>query len=117
MKGTNNLGYDSIEDIAHGIHENLQQLKIKMPSTKVLLLGLLPKAEPQSTKAKQLNVLLKKLAFEKIVYWLDMWSAFETKEGKKRDELYVDGTHLNPLGYEVWHKTMEPMLTKLDPAH
>ena len=88
-----------------------------MPSTKVLLLGLLPKAEPQSTKAKQLNPLLKNLTDNKTVYWLDMWSAFVTKDGKKRTELYVDGTHLNPSGYEVWHKTMEPMLFKLLGGH
>ena len=88
-----------------------------MPATKVLLLALLPKAEPASTLAKNLNVLLKKFVDEKTVYWLDMWSAFTTSDGKKRTELYVDGTHLNPSGYEVWHKTMEPMLTKLDPAH
>ena len=112
------MGSNTIEDIAHGVHAILQQLAVKMPVTKVILLGVLPRNEPLGTKAKQLNVLLKKLADEKTVYWLDMWSAFETPEGKQKTELYVaDHLHLNAAGYEVWAHTMEPLLNKLDPVH
>ena len=91
---------------------------MKMPMTKVILLAVLPRAEPDGTKAKQLNVLLKKLSDEKTVFWLDMWTEFESSDGKMKNEFYLpDHLHLNPSGYDVWQKTMEPLLNKFVPAH
>ena len=114
MKGTNNLGSNTIEDIAHGVKELLEELAEKMRATKMLMLGVLPRNGPLGAKPKQLNVLLKKMANAKTVYWLDMWSAFETPEGKQRTELYMgDLIHLNGAGYEAWHNTMDPILTQL----
>ena len=112
MKGTNNLWLNTIEDITRGVKEILHQLSLKMPSSKVILLGVLPQASLK--KAKQLNVLLKELSDEKTIFWLDMWKEFTNNEGKQRNDLYlVDRLHLNYLGYEVWQKTMEPLLSKL----
>ena len=118
MIGINNVHYNTIEDIAQGIHTILKQLAVKMPETKVLLLALLPRSGPIGGRAKQLNVLIKKFADDKTVHWLDMWSAFESADGQQKTELYVaDHLHLNPSGYEVWHKTMDSTLNKLIPAH
>ena len=86
--------------------------------SKVILLGVLPRDEPLGTKGKQLNVLLKKLADDKTVHWLDMWSEYTTPEGKQRYELYwPDHLHMDAggHGYGVWQKTMEPLLKKIVP--
>ena len=90
-----------------------------MPETKVVLLGVLPRPEPWGSKVKKLNVLLKKLSDEKRVYWLDMWLAFESADGKQKTELFVpaDHVHLVAAGYEVWAKTMDPLLKKLYPSY
>ena len=86
----------------------------KMPETKLILLGVLPRAEPLGAKCKQLNTLIKKLDNQKSVYFLDMWLAFEDESGKQKTDLYVgDKLHLNDKGYEVWQQTMEPLLKKL----
>jgi len=115
MIGTNNLGGNTVEDIAHGIKEILAQLEAKMPSTKIILLGVLPRDEPLGAKAKQLNALIAKYADDSKVFWCDMWSAFESADGKQMTELYVsDHLHLDAAGYAAWQKTMEPLLTKLD---
>lgn len=88
-----------------------------MPSTKIILLGVLPRAEPWGTKVKQLNVLYEKLANNKTVYWLDMWSAFADADGKEKPGLFKSDTvHLVEKGYEVWQHTLEPLLKKLDPS-
>ena len=110
---------NTIEDITRGVSEIVLQLRHKMPESKVILLGILPKNhERYGEKPKQLNVLLKKLADGNNVYWLDMWDAFETKEGKQKTELFVaDRVHLLEAGYEVWAKTMEPLLNQLLLAH
>ncbi|CAG2178877.1 unnamed protein product [Oppiella nova] len=116
MIGTNNAGGNTVEDIAHGVNETVKELLGKMPNTKVILLGVLPRAEPLGAKVKQVNELIAKLNNDKNVFFLDMWSAYET-DGKQHTELYVsDKLHLNEKGYEVWQQTMEPLLKKLDPT-
>ena len=90
-----------------------------MPSSKIILLGVLPRnPDDLRKKAKDLNVLLKHLSDEKTIFWLDMWKEFGDSEGKPRNDLFLeDHLHPNYAGYDVWQKTMEPLLNKLDPAH
>ncbi|CAG2113048.1 unnamed protein product, partial [Medioppia subpectinata] len=116
MIGTNNIWHnnDTAVDITHGIVEIINELLIKMPTTKILLLGNLP--APWPDQCKQLNSLLAKLANNKNVFFLDMWSAFVDKTGKQKSELFAsDGVHPNPSGFEVWYQTMDPFLRKLYP--
>ncbi|CAG2112169.1 unnamed protein product, partial [Medioppia subpectinata] len=114
MIGTNNVWHnnDTAEDVKHGIDAIMKELLTKMPTTKILLLGNLP--APWPDQCKQLNALLEKLANNKSVFFLDMWSAFVDKTGRQNADLFVsDGIHPNESGYEVWHKTMDPLLRKL----
>ena len=109
------MASDYIENIARGIKEILEKLAGIMPASKFLLLGVLPRSGSLSNKAKKLNLVLKQMADEKIVFWLDMWSTFESPEGEQHKELYMpDLVHLSRAGYDAWQKTMEPILTKLD---
>ncbi|CAG2111127.1 unnamed protein product [Medioppia subpectinata] len=114
MIGTNNAASNTVEDIAHGVEETVKELLVKMPETKLILLGVFPRAEPLGAKVKQVNTIIKKLNNDKNVFWLDMWSAYESADGHQKTELYVsDKLHLNEKGYEVWQQTMEPLLKKL----
>ncbi|CAG2176473.1 unnamed protein product [Oppiella nova] len=117
MIGTNNAGANTVEDIAHGVNETVKQLLGKMPNTKIILLGILPRPEPLGAKVKQVNELIAKLNNDKNVFFLDMWSAYE-KDGKQNTDLYLSDNilHLNERGFEVWQQIMEPLLKKLDPT-
>ncbi|XP_054157128.1 platelet-activating factor acetylhydrolase IB subunit alpha2-like [Oppia nitens] len=114
MIGTNNIASNTIEDIAHGVNETVRELLGKMPETKLILLGVLPRAEPLGTKCKQLNTLIKKLDNQKNVFWHDMWLDFESADGKQKTDLYVsDKLHLNEKGYQVWQQSTEALISKL----
>ena len=111
------MGGNTIEDIARGVKEILTELEVKMPTTKIILLGVFPRGGSLGTKAKQLNVLLEKFGDNKNVFWLDMWNAFASNDGKLKPGLYTpDNLHLIEGGYQVWQQTMEPLLKKLDPS-
>ena len=119
MIGTNNLKENENQnypapDIARGVQEILHQLSVRLPSTKVILLGILPRPSPYGAKAQKVNDLLSKMANGKTIFWLDMKSAFAGADGKQKNELFMgDRVHILASGYEVWHKTMEPLLVKL----
>ncbi|CAG2118040.1 unnamed protein product, partial [Medioppia subpectinata] len=116
MIGANNIWHnnDTAVDITHGIVEIMTELLTKMPATKILLLGDLP--SPWPDQSKELNALLAKLANNKNVFFLDMWSAFVDETGKQIPDLFLpDGVHPNEFGYEVWYNTMNPFLRKLYP--
>jgi len=84
-----------------------------MPSTKVLLLGILPRAGNLETEVQAINALISKFADDKKVWYLDMSSHFQDSPGKEKPGLYVDTVHLTKAGYQVWYETMEPLLKKL----
>jgi lysophospholipase L1-like esterase len=112
--GTNNLYANTPEDIAHGIKEIIRQLLVKMPSTKILLLGVLPRAGDIEKKVQDINTLISKYNDDKHVFYLDMSDKFQDSPGKEKAGLFYDTVHLTKEGYQVWYETMEPLLKKLD---
>jgi lysophospholipase L1-like esterase len=101
------------EDIAHGIKEIINQLLVKMPSTKILLLGIIPRVGNAETKLKAVNNIISKYNDDKQVFYLDMTDKFEDSPGNEKAGLYVDTVHLTKEGYQVWYETMEPIFKKL----
>ena len=55
MIGTNPIGVDPPEDVAEGVKAIVEKLRAKLPQTKVLLLGLLPRGETQEDRFRQLT--------------------------------------------------------------
>lgn len=117
--GTNNL-YDDFNsgneaEIAEGITTVVKTLRTKLPNTKVLLLGLLPRQnEWFSNRIKKVNDVISKLDDGKSVRYLDMSPQFQTEIGKVKKELYVgDQLHLAKPGYEVWATTMQPLFDEM----
>jgi lysophospholipase L1-like esterase len=85
-----------------------------MPSTKILLLGILPRAGDLETKVQDINTIISKYNDDKHVFYLDMSDKFQDSPGKEKAGLYTDTVHLTKEGYQVWYETMEPLLKKLD---
>jgi lysophospholipase L1-like esterase len=111
--GTNNLSENTEEDIAHGIKEIIRQLLVKMPSTKILLLGILPRIGTLETRVQTINILISKYDDNKQVFYLDMSDKFQDSPGKEKAGLFTDTVHLTKEGYQVWYETMEPLFKKL----
>jgi lysophospholipase L1-like esterase len=64
----------------------------------------------------QANELLKKyIATQQNLHFIDLWRAMLTKNGKPREELWVeDRIHPNHDGYLVRVRIMRPLLGKPD---
>lgn len=113
LYGDNNSGSD--EEIAQGITQIVQTLRLKLPQTKVLLLGVLPRQNDYfSNRAKNINAIIAKLDDGKIVRFLDMSARFQTDVGKVVPELYVgDQLHLAKPGYQMWADAMKPLFDQM----
>ncbi|BCM94419.1 hypothetical protein IAD21_06326 [Abditibacteriota bacterium] len=109
LYGDNNSGSD--EEIAAGITKIVQTIREKLPQTRVLLLGILPRQNDYfSNRAKNINALISKLDDGRTVRFLDMSDKFQTEIGKVKPELYVpDQLDLAKPGYQVWADTMQPL--------
>jgi beta-glucosidase len=114
MIGTTNLPFSSAKDIAKGIKTIVDLLLEKMPHTKVLLLGVLPRQDKDyKDKIKELNSDLSTFDNGKNIRFLDMTSHF-SDAGHINKEMYnTDGFHLSKGGYIAWAETMDPLLHKM----
>lgn len=117
--GTNNLYDDanggSDEEIATGITTVVGLLRHKLPRTRILLLGLLPRQnEWFCGRVARINAIIAKLDDGAHVRYLDMGARFASAPGKVIPELYnQDLLHLAPKGYRVWADTMQPLFDEL----
>lgn len=117
--GTNNLYEDfnagTDMEIADGIRTIVGILREKLPNTKILLLGLLPRQNTNFTnRTLRINSMIKTLDDGQGVRFLDMSDKFQTEIGKVKPELYVpDQLHLAKPGYELWAATMMPVLQEM----
>ncbi|MDR1497957.1 MAG: GDSL-type esterase/lipase family protein [Puniceicoccales bacterium] len=118
--GYNNItatynGKSTPRETAEGIKAVVTRIKKIYPSTKILVLHVLPAANLTEVKRiKEINALLPSLLrSERNVTLLDLTSSFADKKGKILPALSGDGIHLNKKGYEVWATKMEPVLKKL----
>lgn len=117
--GTNNLYDDhnsgSDEEITRGVEAIVKKLREKLPNTRILLCGILPRQNTFFTnRILKINPMLEKLADGKTVRFLDMTEKFETAPGKVIPELFVpDQLHLAAKGYEVWADALEPLFSEM----
>lgn len=115
MIGTNNSNGEDYTpaQIVDGVTAIVQRLRGKLPQTKVLLLGIFPRGEnfnPQRGKILQVNQVLRKLADEQHVFWIDFGHSFLQQDGLIPHTLMPDYLHLTQRGYEIWAEAIEPRL-------
>lgn len=117
MIGTNNSGSNSSKEIADGVKVIVQQLRKKLPETKVLVLGVFPRGANNADKRRQVNeganALFKKLADGKAVHYLDIGPEFLGKDGTLTREIMPDLLHLSEKGYTIWAESIEAKLKEL----
>lgn len=119
MIGTNNTGHrnDPPEAIAAGIQKIIGIIHEKSPATKVLLLGIFPRAAKATDKPRvnndKTNELLAKLADGDKVTFLNINEKFLAADGELTKEVMPDLLHPKEKGYAIWAEAMEPAVKKL----
>lgn len=111
--GTNNSGMNTAEEMAIGVTAVVTKLKEMLPTTKILLLGILPKRDAPVEKMATANKIIAKLDDGKMVRFLNFGTNFLDQDGKILDGLLSDAVHLTPKGYEIWGEKMAPLLTEM----
>ena len=118
MIGTNNLGNNTVEQIAEGITAIVHEIHKQQPQTKVLLLGIFPRSQkasdPIRDKIKDINKIIAKLDDGgKTVRYLDIGDKFLDKSGNLPKEIMPDYLHLSKAGYKIWAEAIQPTVDEL----
>ena len=100
--GTND--YDAAPDVAAGIKTIISDIHGRLPGTKILLLGILPRNERPGSRAKydQVNKLISHFADKRKVAYLDIGPKFLAPGGILRKDLMPDFLHPSEEGYRIW---------------
>ena len=96
--GTNNV-WDKPEDVAKGIKAIIDSLQRQSPGTKILLLGLFPRASDNPKQNARVNEIISKFGDEKRIFYRDYSAIWVDKDGKVRKDLMPDSLHPNQKGY------------------
>lgn len=131
MIGTNNTGHQgrpqkelngatyecSAGQTAEGVKAIVEKLKYKCPGTKILLLAIFPRGATPDDKFRQqneqTNAIIKKLADEKRVFWMDINAKFLGPDGTLSKDIMPDLLHPNEKGYEIWTEAIEGKVKEL----
>lgn len=117
--GTNNTSSrnESGEDTAAGIQAIVARLRGRIPTARILLLGILPRSDtpddPLRQRNAEVNRRLSSLADGDTIVFLDLGRHFLDGDGHLLRRLMPDGLHPNEEGYQVWAEAMEATLQTL----
>jgi lysophospholipase L1-like esterase len=119
MFGTNNTGH-RLEEPAltvAGIARDIDELKKRLPRTRILLLAVFPREEKADGALRkindEINRMLARLADGKQVFFLNINHAFLQPDGTLSKDIMPDLLHPNARGYQLWADAMQPELERL----
>ena len=120
MIGTNNTGQNHDSDpaeTAEGVSTIVQQLLVKSPSCKVLLLAIFPRGatadNPLRKRNSEINTLIASLDENERVEFLNINQVFLDEEGNLPKEIMPDLLHPNLKGYQLWADAIEAPIKRL----
>ncbi|MCU6498615.1 GDSL-type esterase/lipase family protein [Rugamonas sp. A1-17] len=119
MFGTNNTGHrhEDPKLTAAGIRRDIDELRHRLPDTKILLLAIFPRGEKPDDELRQLNEkvngIIAGFADNQHIYFLNINQAFLAPDGTLSRDIMPDLLHPNEKGYEIWAKAMAPTLKRL----
>ena len=102
-------------EVADGVRAVAQAFRSKLPSTRVIVLGILPvKDQAKWAKCRETNRILASYSYPKDeVVFMNLEDRFLNTEGTIKPELFTDGTHLTPAGYEAMAHALVPHIERL----
>ncbi len=119
MIGTNNIGHSSSnpQQTADGVKAIVSTLRAKIPSAKILLLGIFPRDEkpdgPLRKQVAEATALFKDAADGEHVHFLDVGAKFLNEDGTAPKDVMPDSLHLSPKGYDIWAAAIAPKIQEL----
>ncbi len=119
MIGTNNTGdrNDDPAATAAGVKAIIDELHKRLPKTKVLLLAVFPRDEQPSALLRRLNesvnAIIANYADGRRVFFANINAELLNADGTLSREVMPDLLHPQEKGYEIWSRSMAPILNKL----
>lgn len=119
MFGTNNTGHRMEDPVttAAGVKRNIDELRRRLPATRILLLAIFPRGKRADDPMRQLNgrinQILASFADGKHVFFQDINPAMLEADGTLSKSIMPDLLHPNEKGYQIWAKAMNPHLHRL----
>jgi lysophospholipase L1-like esterase len=116
MIGQNNGGRNTAEEIGAGVTAVVQQIRAKLPTTKILLLAIFPRrAKPtqERTVLAKASRIAAQLADNHTIFYLDINQIFLRPDGSIPAELMPDFEHPSAKGYRLWAEAIEPTVAAL----
>ncbi|WP_376091486.1 GDSL-type esterase/lipase family protein [Roseomonas sp. CCTCC AB2023176] len=116
--GTNNAAFaDRAEDTALGVAEVIRAIRARSPTTKILLVGLLPRGADGTDAARQMNrrvnALIARCADNVSVFWTDPGPMLTDPSGRLSEQMSYDRLHLTMVGYAILAAGLEPSIRAL----
>jgi lysophospholipase L1-like esterase len=119
MIGTNNSGdrQDDPKATAGGVKAIVNELRRRLPDTKVLLLAIFPREEQPSAYLRRLNTRVNEIiagfADGRNVFFADINSALMNADGTLSRDVMPDLLHLSEQGYGIWADAIRPEIEQL----
>jgi lysophospholipase L1-like esterase len=112
--GTNDIGHGrSVEDAAEGVRAVLIKLRVREPTTRILLLGLWPRgatpSDPFRKKVEAVNQLIQRCGDNKTVFYADIGGVLLDARGDLSHDISHDLLHFTAAGYA----RIAPLLDRL----
>ena len=123
MIGTNDMNHGLSNDtIAMNVREIVQRIKLESPRTKIIVQSILPTNDcygyfaghtKRYADVAVINNMLKTMAEEEDVEYLDLYSRFANEDGKMDPKYSNDGLHINGEGYLLWKEMVDDEIGRL----
>ena len=110
------LGMDTPPgEVADGVRAIAQAFRRQLPTTRVIVIGILPvKNREKWVKCEETNRILAGYEYpQDEVSFLDLQERFMDADGTLKADLFTDGTHLTPKGYELMANAITPEIERL----
>jgi len=116
--GTNNTARGSRpEDTAIGIAETVRHILSRSPSSRILLVGLLPRGptaeDPLRAVNERINALITQCADSRTVFFTTAGGMITDAAGRLSAEIAYDHLHLTWVGYGILSAGLEPDIRRL----
>lgn len=118
MIGTNNIGQgENAQDTADGVRAVVKYLTDNLPRSKVLLLGIFPRADkpddPLRVGVNQATQLFKTSADGRRVQFLDIGDYYLQPDGSLLANTFPDQLHPDDDGYRLWATAIIPTMKQM----
>jgi lysophospholipase L1-like esterase len=105
-----------VPEVAEGVQAVVNDIRAKLPDSKILLLAIFPRGTPDNPQRAQValvNTVIARLDDGKMVKYLDIDPKFLEADGTLSKNIMPDLLHPNERGYQIWAAAMEPTLNEM----